>query len=91
MIAGISPAERVEATAILLAAVVASEDMPVSADMRVGEADAAALLGLSAGHLKNLRQQGGAPIHYTVGVGGGRVSYRIHALAAWIEEKLEDY
>ncbi|VTY35601.1 Uncharacterised protein [Xylophilus ampelinus] len=80
MIAGISPAERVEATAILLAAVVASEDMPVSADMRVGEADAAALLGLSAGHLKNLRQQGGAPIHYTVGVGGGRVSYSIQAL-----------
>ncbi|WP_082817916.1 DNA-binding protein [Variovorax boronicumulans] len=85
MIAGLSAAERIEATTVLLAAFAVAEDVTVTADMRVSEKDAADLLGYAPGHLKNLRQEGRGPVSYQRGVGGSRVSYRLTDLSAWIE------
>lgn len=89
MIAGLSAAERIEATTVLLATFAASEDLTVTADMRVGEKDAADLLGYTAGHLKNLRQEGRGPVSYQRGVAGSRVSYKLTDLSAWIESGRE--
>ena len=91
MIAGLTEADRVEATTVLLATVVAAEDIAVSADMRVSEKDAAQLLGVAPGHLKAMRQEGRGPVSYQIGVGGSRVSYRLNELAAWIEAAREEF
>ena len=64
--------------------------MTVSGDLRVSEKDAAELLGYAAGYLKKMRQEGRAPKHYTRGVGGGRISYRFHDIAEWIEDRREE-
>ncbi len=61
------------------------ESIVVSGDGRVNEQGAAKLLGYSAGHLKSLRQEGNGPTHYTMGVAGGRFSYRLCDLASWVE------
>ncbi len=50
MIAGLSAAERVETTIVLLAAAAIDAGYSVSADMRVSEENAARLLGLSGGY-----------------------------------------
>ena len=57
----------------------------LSGDMRVSEADAAVLLGLHPGSLKNLRHEGSGPRAYRLGLNGGRLSYRIADLAEWLE------
>jgi predicted DNA-binding transcriptional regulator AlpA len=57
----------------------------VSADDRVGEADLSALLGMSAGTLRNKRREGAMPPHYRVGGHGHRVTYRLREVAEWIE------
>lgn len=57
----------------------------VSGDLRVNEKAAAQLLGYSAGHLKAMRQQGNGPRFYTIGLDGGRFSYRLDDLASWVE------
>jgi hypothetical protein len=62
----------------------------VSGDLRVNEKGAAKLLGYSHEHLKAMRQLGNAPVCYAVGVGGGRLSYRLSDLASWIEAGRED-
>ncbi|RYH17533.1 MAG: hypothetical protein EON54_27835 [Alcaligenaceae bacterium] len=61
------------------------ESLVVSGDGRVNEKAAAKLLGYSAGHLKNMRQEGKGPTFYSTGVAGGRYSYRLCDLAAWVE------
>lgn len=59
----------------------------VTPDGRVGESDAAALLGYgNPGSLKNLRQQGFGPPHYLRVVAGAKVSYRLADLAIWVEK-----
>jgi hypothetical protein len=63
----------------------------LSGDLRVGEVDAANLLGVAAGTLKNLRQEGKGPTAYTRGVNGGRLSYRLIDLASWVEIGREDW
>ncbi len=63
--------------------------MFVTGDLRVGEADAARLLGLSASRLKAMRHEAGGPPSYRVGVAGSRVSYRLDTLAGWIEQRRE--
>jgi hypothetical protein len=78
-------------TAARLNAAAMEAGMTVSGDLRVSEKDAAKLLGHAAGYLKNMRQEGRAPKHYTRGVGGGRISYRFHDMAEWIEERREDW
>lgn len=79
----------VVATTALLIAAIAQEGIGISGDMRIGEKDAARLLGYAAGHLKAMRQEGRGPAFYQRGVYGSRVSYRIADLAAWIEAARE--
>lgn len=88
---GALDATAVDATEDQLHGAAVAFAMVVSADRRVNEKDAARLLGYSAGYLKNMRQEGRAPKHYTRGVGGGRISYRIKDMAIWIEERREDW
>lgn len=61
----------------------------VTADERVGETEAAVLLGYAAETLRNMRSLGTGPAHYKRGVGGGRASYRLSDLAEWIEQARE--
>lgn len=75
----------------MLMKAVKDRSMVLSGDYRVSECDAAILLGFQPNTLKNMRSRGQAPAHYLRGVGGGRVSYRLHALAVWIEAERQDY
>lgn len=77
-----------ETTAELLASAIRT-GIVVSGDGRVSEKAAAQLLGWSHAHLKARRQEGKGPVHYVRGVDGSRISYRLHALASWIEEGRE--
>lgn len=78
-------ATAIQATADLLMDSATREQITVSGDRRVTESDAAKLLGYSAASLKAMRQAGNGPTSYALGMNGGRVSYRIHDLASWIE------
>lgn len=57
----------------------------ITPDCRIGERDAAELIGWCAGHLRNARSEGRAPRFYRIGGAGHRVSYRIDDLAEFIE------
>lgn len=63
----------------------------ISGDGRIGEADAAALLGFSPGSMANMRAEGKAPSHFKLGGGGHRVSYRLRDLAEWIEARRSEW
>lgn len=82
-----STEELVQEAALALFKAAIEAGMTLSADGRVGESDAATLLGIAPGTLKNMRAEGSAPSHYKVGVARGRVSYRCLDLACWIEER----
>ncbi len=82
---------RILDTVRVLLAVVEKNQIVMSADQRVSEADAARLIGLQPASLKNLRAEGGAPPSYRAPVGGSRLSYRLFDLACWIEGKREDW
>jgi hypothetical protein len=77
---------RVAATEALLLRRAIEKPMTVSGDLRINEGSAAELLGMHPGYLKHLRHEGKGPRPYPFGVGGGRWSYRLAALARWIEE-----
>lgn len=81
----------IESTMRMILKAATDAHMVMSADMRVGEKDAAKLIGYAAGSLKNLRQMGGAPIYYNRPVHGSRVSYRLMDLAAWLEERRQGW
>ncbi|ABE42915.1 hypothetical protein Bpro_0959 [Polaromonas sp. JS666] len=78
---------RAEATHLLLQAKCREAGSFVSIDERVSEQDAAQLLGITAGGLKNMRHEGRAPEAYGAPIGRGKVSYRLFDLALWIEQK----
>lgn len=78
-------AARIEATTAALEAAARSAEKWITADGRVGEVDAAELIGLAASTLANRRSAGTAPAHYRLGGAGHRVSYRLHDLARFIE------
>jgi len=59
----------------------------ISGDRRIGEADLAALLGLTPASLANKRREGSAPPAFNLGGGGHRVTYRIDDVALWIESQ----
>jgi len=81
----VTPADRVDRCTRLLLEAARENGLAISGDGRVSEVDAARLLALSAGHLKNLRAAGEGPPAYTRGLAGSRVSYRLEDLAAWVE------
>lgn len=80
-----------DTTAVRLHDAAIQAGMTISGDLRVSEKEAAKLLGYAAGYLKKMRQEGRAPKHYTRGVGGGRISYRLDDIAEWIEARREDW
>lgn len=80
-------AERIAACEDLLLAACREAGESVTGDRRVGEATAARLLGYEAGTLANWRGAGSGPEWYRIGGIGHRVSYRLRALAEWIEAK----
>ena len=86
----LGPRQQIDVVVNMLLLAVIGNNMPISADLRVSEKDAAHLLGYAAGSLKNLRQEGQAPRSYQRGVGGGRISYRLHDIAVWIEGRRDD-
>ena len=79
--------DRVERTTGSLRRAAIAAGVVMSGDLRVGEQDAATLLGISAGYLKRLRQEDRGPPAYGIGVGGGRVSYRLPDIARFVEQR----
>lgn len=83
---------RVAATERLLLQSCEEQGHTLTGDMRVSEAAAAELLGITASYLKQKRGEGAAPPAYARGVGDRtRVSYRLSDLAAWIESARENF
>jgi hypothetical protein len=74
-------AERVEARARLLLEHCREMDMRLSGDHRVGEADAASLLGLHVDTLRRWRAEGSGPEFYRL---NGGITYCLHSLAGFI-------
>lgn len=80
-------AERIADCRATLEATARASSTPVTGDGRVSEADAAGLVGLAAGTLRNLRA-GACPLpFYKV---AGRVTYRLADLAKFIERQRAD-
>lgn len=59
----------------------------ISYDFRIGLKDAASMLGISYGHLRNLIAQGKGPRVCQLGGGGHRVTVKLRALAEWVESR----
>lgn len=78
--------ERVESTRQMLLAACHERGFLVTADERVSEPDAAALLAFTPESLRNRRYLGTGPASYQRPVGAHKVSYRVRDLAAWIEQ-----
>lgn len=81
--------DRAEVTLRMLTEAARDNGMRVTGDGRIGEADAAALLGWKPKTLADRRTEGRAPQHYRMPVGEARLSYRLHDLAEWIEAQRE--
>ena len=82
-------AGRVDSTLAMLQNAAREAGYWITADLRIGEADLAALLGMTHGGLANKRREGTAPPSYTLGGGGHRVTYRLPEVAEWIESHRE--
>lgn len=78
--------ERIEATAQVFRQWVLDQGYRATPDGRVVEAVAADLLGRAPKTLSNLRSLGMGPVYFRA---GGRVEYRIHDLAEWVETSRE--
>lgn len=76
---------RIEVTRQMLESAARREGYWLSADCRIGESDAAHLLGFAVGSLARKRAEGAGPVWYRLGGAGHKVSYRLHDLAAFIE------
>lgn len=77
--------KAVEETAQRLEAAAQASGHWISADGRMGEADVAAMIGLTPATMANKRREGTAPMAYELGGRGHRVTYRIIDVARWIE------
>lgn len=79
--------QRIDRTEARLLATCEAKGLALTGDLRISARDAAGLLGLSVDGLKQAKSEGRAPKAYECGVGGKtRQSYRLHALAVWIEQ-----
>ncbi|SDJ10673.1 hypothetical protein [Billgrantia gudaonensis] len=83
--------KRAEQTAVQLREACERDGVYLTADDRVAEESAAALIGMAAGSLKNCRQLGNGPDYYRCPAGGSRISYRLIDIAYWIENRREDW
>ena len=86
--AGLPLPDRIADCADALATAARSARYVVSGDGRVSEPDAATLLGIAAGTMRNWRN-GRAPVPFYKT--GGRVTYRLSDLAVFIEKAREDW
>ena len=80
-----SRADRIARAAELLIDAAVRLGMTITVDGRINEPDAARLLGIQHGALKNLRLNGVGPSWIRRGIGGFKLSYSIADLATWIE------
>lgn len=80
-----NPLSRIEATRRALKASCRDAGAWISGDGRIGEEDAARLLGISSGTLANKRADGTAPPFYQLGGGGHRITFALFDIASWIE------
>lgn len=83
--------ESIASSERLLLAACHENGFRVSGDFRVSERDTARLIGVEATTLKQMRQEGRAPAHYRIGVGGSRISYKLSDIAAWIDAARKEY
>lgn len=81
---------RAAATSVQLDRLLREQGRWQTGDGRIGEADAALLLGWSTESLRNARTAGHAPPSYRLGGAGHRVTYRVAELARWIEQRREE-
>ncbi len=77
----------IEACAQVLLAAAREAGFWISSDSRVGLRDAATLLGLSHGHLRNIISEGKGPPTYRLGGAGHRVSVHLLDLAEFRESR----
>lgn len=82
--------ERIESTRQMFLTACHERGFLVTADERVSEPDAAALLAFTPESLRNRRYLGTGPASYQRPVGAHKVSYRVRDLAAWIEQYREE-
>ena len=66
---------------------IAARGMWMTGDGRVGECDAAALIGWTSDSLRNARSEGAGPDWYRLGGAGHRVTYRVSDIAEWIDSR----
>lgn len=79
--------DRHAACLALLRAWCAENHVCRTGDDRVPEEVAAALLGLAAPTLANMRRDGSGPQWFRIGGSGHRITYRLDHLATWIEAR----
>ena len=77
--------ERIADTAAALETAARAAGYALSADGRVSEQDAAALLGLASKTLRNWRSTTAPIPWHRIGGPGGRVTYRLQSLAEHVE------
>jgi hypothetical protein len=83
--------ERTEVTLGLLRAAAIRQNMTMSGDERICEADVAVLLGYDPKYIRQLRIEGRGPPAYRLGLANARVSYRLHDVAEFIELRRGDF
>ncbi len=81
------PADQIIRTVASMRSFCAEHGIYVSGDGRVSADATAQLLGLAPGTLRNWRSNRTGPNFCRSGVGGGRVSYHLVAIAEWIEAR----
>lgn len=79
--------DRVQLTARLFYEIARENSWWVSLDLRIGLRDAAKILGLTHGHLRNLIAEGKGPRVYHLGGAGHRVTVTLLDLAEWRESR----
>lgn len=82
--------KRVSQTVAVLQQATKEHGVFVTVDGRVGEVDAAALVGYAPGTLRNMRSAGGGPAFFNRPLSGSAKSYRLHDLATWLERAREE-
>jgi hypothetical protein len=82
--------QRVERLERLLVEIARERNWWLSGDLRIGEADCAALLGWTVESLRNARCEGRAPPSYSIGGARHRRTYRLHDVAVWVEVRRQD-
>jgi hypothetical protein len=78
--------ERLEVVLAMLRRQAEESTMMVTADQRVGEKDAARLIGMHPDTLRRRRGEGTGPDFYRLGVGGSSFSYRFTDLAVFVDQ-----